>query len=92
MNKDARKDPDFSFPGLAFLQLFRYYRSVPEQEFRSSVRVDRQLLDKGVPQAAAELNRYIAHFFQIGYKAVKHADLLTPFLFLPAELFELSSR
>ena len=40
---------------MLFSNVFRYSRSVPEQELSSSVRVDRELLDKGVPQAAAEL-------------------------------------
>ncbi len=73
---------------MLFSNVFRYSRSVPEQEFRSSVRVDRELLDEGVPQLAAELDRKLLHCGQVGNEPVEDYDLLFPLFELPVELVE----
>lgn len=73
---------------MLFSNVFRYSRSVPEQEFRSSVRVDRELLDEGVPQLAAELDRQLLHCGQVGNEPVEDYDLLFPLFELPVELVE----
>lgn len=73
---------------MLFSNVFRYSRAVFEQKLSSSVRVDRELLDKGVPQAAAELGRQLLHCGQVGNEPVEDYDLLFPLFELPVELVE----
>ena len=64
-----------------FLQLFSYRRSVLEKELRCAVRVDRQLLNEGVPQPFAEVYRQRLHPANVLYEPVEDFDLLSfPFL------------
>ena len=73
---------------MLFSNVFRYSRAVFEQKLSSSVRVDRELLDEGVPQLAAELDRQLLHCGQVGNEPVEDYDFLFPLFELSVELVE----
>ena len=56
-----------------FSHLFRYLRSVPEAEYHSPVRIDRDFINQVEPQPLAELEgQGSADGLQPGYEALHH--------------------